>query len=320
MSGCARRHTRATEFRSRRSANTEWTCCPTPAVSNRLGVVDGGWLMPVTSAPRRASQSDSHPPLNPVWPVTSARTPRYWSKSATLPHRPGRTPVRPETRQMLVIARRVHAVPEMLVTVGHQLAVAGQLLERFALEHKIGTIAEPIEHGAREDEEPAADPVSRHVRLLVELGDTAAPVQCQLAKLPWRMDRHHGCQPPMTPMKSDDLTKIDVGHAIAVGDDKQIVGGRHVARGLLHARACLRVEARFRQRDRPVAFGRARVELRRARREIYGDVADHRREVEEILFEEVGPIAEAEDELVKAPVRKAPHDVPHDRPASDWHH
>src|ERR671913_172734 len=50
-----------------------------------------------------------------------------------LPGLPGRVARLPELLEQLAIAQRIHALPEIVVAVGHQLALVGESLERVLL-------------------------------------------------------------------------------------------------------------------------------------------------------------------------------------------
>src|SRR5579872_4731278 len=65
-----------TVARSRMSPMVEAMPPATLAATNRLGSVAGASARPATSQPMRLSQLTSHPPVNPVWPVTKMRLPR----------------------------------------------------------------------------------------------------------------------------------------------------------------------------------------------------------------------------------------------------
>ena len=60
---------------------------------------------------------------------------------------------------MALVAQRVHRLPEPFVTIGGQLTLACEALERLLLPH--GVIAgNVVEHGGGEDEEAAVDPAA----------------------------------------------------------------------------------------------------------------------------------------------------------------
>src|SRR6476661_2330151 len=75
-SGRLDRRAASNDARSRRSARwSAWSTAATPAASKLLGSVGGSSAYPVTCAPSASSHSDSHEPLNQVWPVTKTDRP-----------------------------------------------------------------------------------------------------------------------------------------------------------------------------------------------------------------------------------------------------
>src|SRR5262249_54301229 len=131
---------------------------------------------PVTSAPRASSHSHSHAPLNPVWPVTKTRRPANappnerdtggawtWAveliaaplglrpASVGLPYFPRGPVLRPQAIEVLRFLIRIHRLPEAVVLVGVELAVARQLLERLAFQHDGRIVREIIEEAVVAD-------------------------------------------------------------------------------------------------------------------------------------------------------------------------
>src|SRR3954470_10927969 len=96
---------------------------------------------------------------------------------ASVPQPPGNVALGPGVVEEQGVLVRVHALPEALVPVGAQLALAGELLERLALED---AVRPDVLQGPRlEAEEPAVDPVLEagllaepaHAAVALELGD-----------------------------------------------------------------------------------------------------------------------------------------------------
>ena len=93
---------------------------------------------PSRSAPSDCSHSASHAPLKPVWPVSSTRRSapeRRVDAAASLAGgacaltRPSSSPPRrlaagPQLLEVVAVAQRVHRLPEAVVAVGRELAVA----------------------------------------------------------------------------------------------------------------------------------------------------------------------------------------------------
>src|SRR3546814_20580209 len=80
----------------------------------------------------------------------------------------------------MLILQRVHALPEALMPVGHQLPLGGESLQRFPLPHRLVPV-DIIEDLGLEDEERAIDPAVPAVRLLLEAGD-AISVELEAAE------------------------------------------------------------------------------------------------------------------------------------------
>src|SRR6266849_1646645 len=80
------------------------------------------------------------------------------------PHLPGSLLAGPKLIQVLVFAIGVHGVKEPVMAIGHELALAGQALERFAFEDALRAV-EVIEHAPVEDKVAGADQAVR-LRLL----------------------------------------------------------------------------------------------------------------------------------------------------------
>ena len=106
------------------------------------------------------------------------------------PELPGRRPARPELLEQLLVAHGVHALPEAVVPVRHQLAVACELLERLTL--PLGLVARHVvEHARLEHEEGAVDPDLLDLRLLGELEDGVA-LEMEMAEPRGRPDDGDG--------------------------------------------------------------------------------------------------------------------------------
>src|SRR3712207_9130358 len=97
-----------------------------------------------------------------------------FSKASDLfPDPPGRRSGLPKLLQQNLVPDGVHALPEAVVAVGHQLAVARQVLQRLLLE--LGAVALYVVEDLRlADEEGAVDPPFAGLRLFVEHCDRVA--------------------------------------------------------------------------------------------------------------------------------------------------
>ena len=93
---------------------------------------------------------------------------------ATEPGHPRRVAGRPQRPQGVHVAHGVGALPVAVVLVDHQLAVAGEVLERLALQDQVGAVGQAVEEGPVEDEEAAADARALARGLLGETSRRAA--------------------------------------------------------------------------------------------------------------------------------------------------
>ena len=79
---------------------------------------------PVDLGAERCSHSASQLPLKPVWPVTSTRRPRQNARRHVTTTFHGARARRPQLLEVVLVAQRVHRLPEAVVAVGGELALA----------------------------------------------------------------------------------------------------------------------------------------------------------------------------------------------------
>src|SRR5690606_7035172 len=148
-----------------------------------------------------------------------------WPRSATgargsVPDPPGGAGL-PQLLEALLVAQRVHALPEPLVPVGHELPVLGQLLERLALE--LGVVAgDVVEHARLQHEEGAVDPALARLGLLVELDDLVA-VELEVTEAGGGPGGRQGGELAVRAVELDELVEVDRRHAVAPGDHERAV-------------------------------------------------------------------------------------------------
>ena len=116
-------------------------------------------------------------------------------------------------------------------------------------------------------------------------------------------------------MELERRRHVDVGHAVAVGEEERLVVGQVLANAqdspTRHG-----LEPRVHDGDAP-REPRRLVVGDVARAEVEGHVGVVKREVREVLLQQVALVARTDDE-VDEPVRGIDvHDVPDDRPAAD---
>src|SRR5919106_4920554 len=90
------------------------------------------------------------------------RTVPMWPSSPVtrilISDRPGRIPVVPQTFEQHSVSKRIHALPEVPVAEGHELAVLGETLQRRQLPFRRVIVVDVIEDPGLEDEEASVDP------------------------------------------------------------------------------------------------------------------------------------------------------------------
>src|SRR5579883_3505926 len=105
--------------------------------------------------------------VGPGWPGPGPR------RESGLPDLPRRPPRGPEALEEPEVAEGVHALPELPVAIGHELALAGEAFQRLALPARL-VVVDVMEDLGLEDEEAAVDPSLAGLGLLGELGDAVA--------------------------------------------------------------------------------------------------------------------------------------------------
>src|SRR6185437_16310834 len=118
----------------------------------------------------------------------------------------------PERFQPHFVAHGVHALPEAVVLIGHQLAIARQLLQRLALE--LRRIAfDVVEDSRLEYEERAVDPGLSGQRLLIEARHAAA-IELQSPEARRRAHGGDRREASMVVMEGEQLAQVDVRDAV----------------------------------------------------------------------------------------------------------
>src|SRR4026209_2854023 len=96
------------------------------------------------------------------------------------PGRPGRVARVPQALEGPDVTQRVHALPEAFVSIGRELSIRGQALERLDLE-VAAVAAQGGEPPGLEHQKAAVDPALADLRLVFELADQVA-VEAQVAE------------------------------------------------------------------------------------------------------------------------------------------
>src|SRR6185437_7056220 len=110
-------------------------------------------------------------------------------------------------------AHGIHALPEAVVLIRHQLAVACQVLQRLTLELR-SVAFDVFEDSRLQHEERAVYPGLPGQRLLVEARDAAA-IELEAAETRRRSHGRNGRQAAVAVMKRQQLAQIEVRDAVA---------------------------------------------------------------------------------------------------------
>src|SRR5262245_21674700 len=164
----------------------------------------------------------------PVAPVTRTRRPSSEAASftggpasSTAPRRPRRVAALPQPVQVLQVAQRVHALPEVAVLVGHELAFLRERLERLELEVR-RVAGDEVERSRLEDEEAAVDPRVALQALLGELLHAVA-LEREAAEARGRAHGGDGRELAVRLVERDELVEVDIADAVAVGAEERAV-------------------------------------------------------------------------------------------------
>ncbi len=213
----------------------------------------------------------------------------------------------------VLLAERVHALPERLVLVRHQLPVGRQSLHRLVLEHGVVTVDVLGDLGLH-DEERTVDPAFAGVRLLAELDDAVA-VEHEVPVPRRGTDRRQGHELAMTAVKGHERIEVDVGQSVAPRHHEGLPA--HVRNQTLDPTAGHGVVAGVDQIDIPVGRLRlvershvARTHVDR-HRSVDGGRFDH------VALDHLALVPEGDGELMVPIGRVVPHDVPQNRPPAD---
>src|ERR1017187_5501613 len=233
------------------------------------------------------------------------------------PRLPGSRMAVPKVVEILVFAVGVHAVEEAVMAVGHELAFVGQPFERFAL-HDAVVIAEVLEELSLESEVAGAHPSiglglfgkSPHAALLRQIEHAEAGN--------WR-NAGHRSDLAVAFVKVQQAADIDVAQTVAIGEQEGVAV--YILLNLGEASAGLAIQAGIGQGHAESLFGvMAMAADLRTSPQVHGEVVIHGLIVEEVLFDGVSFVAQAQDELAEAVVGVDLHDVPEDGAATHLHH
>src|SRR5690554_2680358 len=132
-----------------------------------------------------------------------------------LPHLPRGLARGPHLLEHLLLLQRVHARPEAVVPVAHELAVAHEPVYGLALPDA-GVPGDVVDGPRLEDEEAAVDPALALLGLLVEVLDPVA-LEREVPEARRRPHRGDGGEAPVRAVERRQPPHVKVGHAVAVG-------------------------------------------------------------------------------------------------------
>ena len=237
---------------------------------------------------------------------------------SVLPHFPGSFALRPYIFQQSLFAHGVHALPEALVLVGHELAILRGALQRRLFQD--GIIAVDIVEELRlADHEPDVDEVAVALRFLAKFADAALVVNIEHAEALTGVIGRDGDKLAVRPMEREQLLEIHVGNAVAVSKHERLIAD--VLLHALHTAAGHGVEAGIHHRNAP-RLGMVLVDnhLVFAVGEVICNVGGVQEIIRKILLDHMLLIPGADHKIVEAVITVELHDMPEDRHAAQIHH
>src|SRR2546426_2153312 len=218
--------------------------------------------------------------------------------------------------QALLVPERVHGLPEPVVAVRQQLILGEEPLE--GVHHEVLAVPQVVEDLRAKNEEAAVDAQAglpdsldaRHLPVVVRHDKVIAEL---------RPDAEVARDPVAPPEMLQLRRERQVGEAVAVVREELLLTGEMWLDGL-EALPDVRADPRVDEGDSPIA-DIALQELEPppalAQHEVIRDAFVI---VPEVALDEVGAVAEAEDEVLVAEVSVVFHHVPEDRAIPNRHH
>src|SRR5262245_53136146 len=235
--------------------------------------------------------------------------------TGSCPHLPRSITARPKTLQQADVAKRVHALPEALVTMGNQLSIRGQPFQRLAF--PVGRVAlDEFQHRGFQDKEAAVDPALARLRLLIEFHDAIA-VEHEPAVASGRAHGSDRRQTLVLAMELQQLPDIDVADAVTVSQHERFAADE--ARQALQPAAGHGRQASIHEVDDPILVARL-VPQQVSGTQAHGKVGMDAGIVCKVPLDHVALVAKSDNELAHAVMREMLHDVPEYRPAADLDH
>ena len=198
----------------------------------------------------------------------------------------------------------------------HQLTFGAEPVEGFLLEGG-GVAVDVIDHLGVEDHEPAVDPVGLGFGLLAEVGDGVA-VEVQYAEPSGGVDGGDGGEPAVALVELDQFLDINVGYAVAVGQEEGLVA--YVLSYAFYPSAGHGLETGVDDGDLPLLGGGVVDYGFFVVGEVEGDVAAVEEVVGEVLLDHVLFVPGADDEFGNALLVEYLHHVPEYGVVADLDH
>ena len=222
----------------------------------------------------------------------------------------------PELVEHAGFAVGVHGLPEAGVAVGGELSVCGELGEGGFFEDAVGV--EVVQGFGLHDEEADVDPAF-DLGFFAETGDVVGVVDVHDPESTQGLHGGDGGEGALLLVEGDEFGDVDVGEAVAVGDEEGCVV--EVFGCSMHASAGHGGFAGVGDGDGPVGFVVGVVEVQGvAGSELNSEVVVAGFVVEEVLLNHVALVAGGNDEVGDAVVGKVFHDVPEHGAPADFDH
>ena len=223
----------------------------------------------------------------------------------------------PQGLKLRLLTHCVHALPEALVLVAHELTFRSQAAQRLLLENA-GISRQVVEDFRLQDHVSSIDWGAVQLRLLTERMDGVVAADVQDALRLVLQNSRERCQLAMRAMEFDELADIDITYAIAIRHAERLI--TDIRLDALDAAARHRAVARIDDRHAP----RLRMLLVQddflAIRHIKGHIAHVEEIVVEPLLDHVLLVPGTDDKIINAKRRVLLHDMPENRLAANLDH
>ena len=222
----------------------------------------------------------------------------------------------PTRLQLVLVAQRIHGLPEPQVLVGLQLAIAAEGFQRHRFPRHIITL-DQRQHARRQYEKAAIDEAAIAARFFGETRHHVA-LAPQRAVASRGLHRGHRGRLAVAAVEGDQGADIDVRHAIAIGEAEGLFF-LDVVRHALETAARHGGLAGVHQGHAP-GFGLALVHFHAVVGHVEGHVRHVQEVVGEVLIDHVALVAAADHEVVDAVRGIDLHDVPQNGLPADLDH